>query len=82
MANGGFAKQYGLDFDLLSDFDRVVIEKYGVKFEGLGGIDNYTCANRAVFVVKDGVVRYRWDASPNPGVEPDYDAIKSTLEAL
>ena len=81
-ANGGFAKQYSLDFDLLSDFNRIVVEQYDVKFEGLGGIENYICANRAVFVVKDGVVRYRWDASPNPGVLPDYDAIKSTLETL
>ena len=51
-ANGGFTKQYNLEFDLLSDIDRSVIKSYGVLFEGLGGIDGYTCANRAVFIIK------------------------------
>ena len=55
-ANGGFSKQYSLDFDLLSDFERKVINDYNVVFTGLGGIEGYTCANRAVFIIKDGVI--------------------------
>ena len=81
-ANGGFSKQYSLDFDLLSDFERKVINDYNVVFTGLGGIEGYTCANRAVFIIKDGVIKYRWDATPNPGVEPDYDEIKNLLESI
>ena len=81
-ANGGFSKQYGLGFDLLSDLDRSVIKKYDVTFEGLGGIEGYTCANRAVYIVKDGTIKYSWEASPNPGVEPNYDEIKNALENL
>ena len=81
-ANGGFSKQYSLDFDLLSDFERKVINDYNVVFTGLGGIEGYTCANRAVFIIKDGVIKYRWDAAPNPGVEPDYDEIKNQLESI
>ena len=81
-ANGGFSKQYNLEFELLSDFNREVIKSYDVVFEGLGGIEGYTCANRAVYIVQDGVIKYAWEASPNPGVEPDYDEIKITLQSL
>ena len=81
-ANGGFSKQYNLEFDLLSDLDRKVIKSYDVVFEGLGGIEGYSCANRAVYIVQGGVIKYAWEASPNPGVEPDYDEIKNTLQNL
>ena len=81
-ANGGFSKQYNLEFDLLSDLDRKVIKSYDVVFEGLGGIEGYTCANRAVYIVQGGVIKYAWEASPNPGVEPDYDEIKNMLQNL
>ena len=81
-ANGGFSKQYSLEFDLLSDLDKKVINDYNVAFNGLGGIENYTCANRAVFIIKEGVIKYRWDAAPNPGVEPDYNEIKKQLENI
>ena len=81
-ANGGFSKQYSLDFDLLSDFERKVINDYNVVFTGLGGIEGYTCANRAVFIIKDGVIKYTLDAAPNPGVDPDYDEIKNQLESI
>ena len=44
-ANGGFSKKYNLGFDLLSDLDREVIKSYDVVFEGLGGIEGYTCVS-------------------------------------
>jgi len=81
-ANGGFSKQYKLEFELLSDLDRKVIKDYDVLFTGLGGIEGYTCANRAVFIIKNGSIKYNWEAEPNPGVEPNYDEIKSVLESL
>ncbi len=81
-ANGGFSKQYNLEFELLSDFNREVIKSYDVVFEGLGGIEGYTCANRAVYIVQNGVIKYAWEASPNPGVEPDYNEIKTSLQSL
>ena len=80
-ANGGFTNQYNLEFDLLSDIDRSVIKSYGVLFEGLGGIDGYTCANRAVFIIKDGTVKYKWIA-PSPGEEPDYEEIQNKLKVI
>ena len=81
-ANGAFSKQYNLEFELLSDIDRKVIKEYDVLFTGLGGIEGYTSANRAVFIVKDGIIKYNWEAEPNPGVEPDYDEIKRRLETF
>ena len=81
-ANGGFSKKYNLEFDLLSDLDREVTKIYDVLFQGLGGIEGYTCSNRAVFIVQNSVIKYSWEASPNPGVEPDYDEIKNTLQNL
>ena len=78
-ANGAFSKQYNLEFNLLSDSDREVIKSYDVLFTGLGGIEGYTCANRAVYIIKDGTIKYAWQAEPNPGVEPDYNELKSCL---
>ncbi len=80
-ANGAFSKKYNLEFDLLSDLDRSVIKAYDVLFKGLGGIDGYTCANRAVFIVKDGTIVFKWIA-PSPGEEPDYEEIKNKLKNL
>ena len=81
-ANGAFSKQYNLEFNLLSDSDREVIKSYDVLFTGLGGIEGYTCANRAVYIIKNGTIKYAWQAEPNPGVEPDYDELKSNLESI
>jgi len=80
-ANSEFSKKYSLEFDLLSDFDRSVIKSYDVIFTGLGGIDGYTCANRAVFIIKNGTIVFKWIA-PSPGEEPNYEEIKSKLKNL
>ena len=34
-ANGAFSKEYSLNFELLSDYNRDVIKQYDVTFEGL-----------------------------------------------
>ena len=81
-ANAEFARKYNLEFELLSDLDREVVEAYDAKFVGLGGLEGYVSANRVVVVVdKDGVVQHRWVAE-NPGVEPDYEAIVGLAESL
>ena len=78
-----FAAKYQLNFPLLSDFQRVATEAYGVAFKNLGGVEGYVVANRSVFVIDaDGVIRYTWAASPNPGVEPNYDELVSTVASL
>ena len=52
-ANKVFAKQEGLNFPLLSDFQRIVSKDYGILNEEHG------FANRTTFVVdKDGIIRH------------------------
>ena len=80
--NAEFARKYNLEFTLLSDLDREVVQAYDASFVGLGGIEGYMCANRVVVVIDNkGVVAHRWVAE-NPGVEPDYDAIVSFAATL
>ena len=77
-----WADANGLNFPLLSDYTHQVVNLYDVALENLAGMEGYTAANRAVFVVdKDGVVRYKWIA-PSPVNEPDYDEIRGALEGL
>tara|TARA_B100001250_G_scaffold5990_1_gene5040 strand:+ start:415 stop:879 length:465 start_codon:yes stop_codon:yes gene_type:complete len=81
-ANAEFAAKYNLEFELLSDLDRKVVEAYDAKFVGLGGIEGYESANRVVIIVdKEGIIRHRWVAE-NPGVEPDYDELVSFAQSL
>jgi len=80
--NAEFARKYNLEFELLSDLDREVVEAYDATFVGLGGLEGYVSANRVVIVVdKEGLIQHRWVAE-NPGVEPDYDAIVTLAESL
>ncbi len=81
-ANKAWADQHKLHFPLLSDYERKVVNLYGVAFPNLAGLTGYVAANRAVFVVdRSGVVRYRWVA-PNPTVEPDYGEVQKALAGL
>tara|TARA_B100001564_G_C20594790_1_gene649682 strand:+ start:518 stop:979 length:462 start_codon:yes stop_codon:yes gene_type:complete len=81
-ANAEFARKYNLEFELLSDIDRKVVELYDAKFVGLGGIEGYVSANRVVVVIdKQGIIQHHWVAE-NPGVEPDYDAVVALAQSL
>jgi peroxiredoxin len=78
----GWSDVNKLTFPVLSDFDRKVVNEYGVTWKGLGGMEGYISANRAVFVVdKNGVVQYTWVA-PQPGVEPPYEEVTKAAAAL
>ena len=71
-----------LNFPVLSDFSRSVVNLYGVALDGLAGLEGYVAANRAVFVVDGGgIVRYKWVA-PSPANEPDYEEITQALARL
>ncbi len=78
-AQKAFAEKYSLTFPLLCDFKREVIHKYGVVWKNLGGVEGYDTANRAIFILDDsGKVLFKWVA-PEPGVLPDFEAIKKAL---
>ncbi|AZH24979.1 redoxin domain-containing protein [Haloplanus aerogenes] len=69
-----FRRQNDLNFGLISDERRDLIDAYGVgeSWEPR----EIRVAKRAVFVVDgDGRITYRWIAD-NPKQEPDYDAVR------
>jgi peroxiredoxin len=71
-----FRDKHDLSFGLISDFDRELVDAYDVRMNvedlGLHGL-----AKRSVFVVdRDGIVTWNW-ISDDPGVEPDYDAVRA-----
>ncbi len=77
-----FSDQNNLNFPLLSDYSRQMVNQYDVALENMAGMDGYTAAKRAVFVVdKEGVVRYKW-VGATPGVEPEYGEIRQALDQL
>ena len=80
-ANKIFTENRHLNFPILSDYKREVINKYGIVMANLGPLEGYDAAKRSVFVLdENGIVKYRW-VSDNPLVEPNYDEIRSSLES-
>ena len=80
-ALGEFKKQNGINFDLLSDFNKELIKAYDMVFEnfalGMKGV-----AKRGVVVVdKDGVIQYV-EVTPSPGDQVNFEALKAALEKL
>ena len=77
-----WADANNLNFTMLSDFSREATNAYDVAWNNMAGLEGYTSANRAVFVVdKAGVVRYKWLA-PAPSDLPNYDEIREALSKL
>ncbi len=68
-----WAEERGIDFPLLSDFQRKVVEEYGVKHEA-------GFPERAYFVIdKEGVVRAK-KVESSPGDQPEVKAVLEDLE--
>ncbi|MCK6548884.1 peroxiredoxin [Myxococcota bacterium] len=81
-SNAAFAEKHSLNFPLLSDYAREATNAYGIAINDFAGMKGYTASKRAVYVLdREGVVQYAWEG-PNPGVEPDYAAVKSAVEGL
>jgi len=69
-----------LSFPLLSDYAREAVKAYGVELPNFAGLNGYTAAKRAVFILdKDQNVRFKW-VSDNPGVEPNYATVAQEAE--
>jgi peroxiredoxin len=81
-ANKMFGQNHHVNFPLLSDYKRQVINNYGIVMKDLGPLTDYNAAKRAIFILdKDQKVQYRW-VSNNPLIEPNYDEIKQVLKTL
>jgi glutaredoxin-dependent peroxiredoxin len=75
-----FAESLGVDFPLLSDWDRDVCAAYGVQYDVWKG--HRGLAKRSVFVIdRDGVVRYRW-VTDDALVLPDLDEVVAAVRPL
>jgi len=81
-SNKSFAETHQLQFPILSDYTWETIKKYNIVINDFAGLKGYTAAKRSVFILdENGVVRYKW-VSEDPGKEPNYEEIKSTLGKL
>jgi len=78
-----FHSVQGFDFPLLSDHDAEVSAAYGAKYDGdFTPMQLDRIAKRAAFVVDEtGTLRYT-EVLENAGKQPDFDAIKRTLQNL
>jgi len=77
-----FAQTYGIQFPLLSDFNKKVSKAYGVLHETWVTLGYKGVSKRAAFVLDSkGILRYKW-VTDNPGEEPPYNEIVSTLSKL
>ena len=77
-------EKHKFNFPLLSDFNKEVSQKYGAFHDVFapGKLDYKGVAKRSAFVIdKQGTVKYA-EILDNPGEEPNYDAIKETLQNL
>lgn len=75
-----FRRQNELNFPLVSDNNKEIIEKYGIRTDmmdiGYNGL-----AKRSVFIVKDGEVVYS-EIMDNPGNLPDFQKLRDQLDSL
>jgi glutaredoxin-dependent peroxiredoxin len=77
-----FAQTYGLEFPLLSDFNKKVVRAYDVLQDPWVSYGYKGVAKRSVFVLdKKGILRYRW-VTDIPGEEPPYTEVIESLKKL
>ena len=80
-AQKGWADANKVQFPLLSDYERKVVNQYGVALPNFANMEGYTSSSRAVFVLDgDGKVRYKWVGTPPTA--PDFDAIEGALNQI
>ncbi len=78
-AQMAFADRLGIDFPLLSDWDGVVSDAYGVRYDIWKG--HTGLAKRSVFVIgRDGIISYRWYTDDAHDI-PDVDEVVTALRA-
>ncbi|WP_254529518.1 redoxin domain-containing protein [Natrinema gelatinilyticum] len=76
-----FREQNGLEFGLISDYNREITDEYGIPMD-FANLGVYGVAKRSVFVIDgDGEIAYSW-VSDDPSVEPDYDDVEAAVADL
>ncbi len=75
-----YSREQGITFALLSDFNKAVIEKYGVFCEDMIGLKGL--AKRAVFLIdRAGRIRHR-EVLEDARNEPDYERLEAAVRTL
>ncbi len=72
-----FIKEFKLNYPILSDFNKDLIMKFDIyddNFVGFKGV-----AKRSLFVVKNGMIIYKWIANV-PSDYPPFDKLKEFLK--
>jgi peroxiredoxin len=78
---GEFRKANGINFPLLSDFNKEAIKAYDVVIDSFS-VGHKGVAKRASFVIdKEGKVVFA-EVLPSPGDYPNFDGIKKALESV
>ena len=78
---GVFKEKNGINFDLLSDFNKTLIRDYDMYQEAFA-LGMIGVAKRGVALIdKDGVIQYT-ETTENPGVQVNFDALKAALDKL
>lgn len=78
---GRYKEDQGLNFTLLSDFNKEVSTAYGSLYEQFG-YNMKGVSKRSAFVIdKEGIVRYA-EVLENAGEIPDFAAIQQTLSGM
>ena len=76
-----FKQDQGLNFRLLSDFNKEASAAYGCLYETFG-FNMKGVSKRAAFVIDGkGIVQYA-EVLENAGEQPDFNAIQSTLNSI
>ncbi|MBV4357030.1 redoxin domain-containing protein [Pinibacter aurantiacus] len=76
-----FRKEQQLNFPLLSDFNKEVSKAFDVLYDVFPAFEMKGVSKRAAFVInKDGVIVYS-EAKEVPSELPDFESIKSALQA-
>src|SRR5262249_12150501 len=82
-AHTAFAKALDLPFPLLSDFNREIVQRFGIAYgphEARGGLWGFS--RRSVYVIdQQPVIRYAW-ISEDTAVEPDIEEVLAAVQAL
>jgi len=79
-SQNAFIKQNNISTPMISDFNREVVEKYGVKYDEFKGFRGI--AKRSVFIIdKQGKIAYVW-VTEDPSIPPKMDEIKEALKKL
>lgn len=77
-------EKHNFKFPLLTDFNKEVSQQYGVLHDVFapGKLDYKGVSKRSAFVIdKDGIIKYA-EVLENPGEEPNYKAIKESLQNI